>query len=230
MKQSIILQPIHNTSVDILTNFANGKPLTADQFHFLDSHQSKLSSPLFDPIYKYYVDAEKKKRKFHGSFLMPAEEINHENMKRFKKRMELFLQQKSSNVTLQFTAKQLLKFKEVCAPELIYFHGNQFLTGAPFIPGAIAPVIIFQWGNFFGVVKYVVMAEEKSMKANTLIYFEDMQDRSLDECVLDYGKKLSKELTMQNTILAEHKFEPEEFDKFLIKSPVLTPSLKPVGL
>ena len=230
MKQSIILQPIHNTSVDILTNFANGKPLSAEQYQFLESHQSKLSSALFDPIYQYYVEAEKKKRKFHGSFLMPAEEITRENIKKFKKRLQLFLQQKFSHVTLQFTAEQLLKFKEVCAPELIYFHGNQFLTGAPFILGGIAPVILFQWGNFFGVVKYVIMADEKSMKGNTLIYFEDRQERSLDECVLDYGKKLSKEHSLQNTILAENKVEPEEFDKFLIKTSVFTPSLKPRGV
>lgn len=229
MRESLILQPIHNTSADILNNFANNKPLTAEQLHFLDTHQSKLSSAQFDPIYKYYVDAEKKKRKYQGSFLMPVEEINQENLKKLKKRLQLFLQKKFSNVTLHFTTKQLLQFREVGAPELIYYHGNQFLTGAPFIPGAIAPVILFQWGNLFGVVKYVVLAEEKAIKANTLVYFEDMQERSLNECVLDYSKKLTNEFKLQNTILVENKLEPEEYDKFLIKAPVLTPSLRPIG-
>ena len=143
-------------------------------------------------------------------------------MQKLKKRIQIFLQNKYSHVVLNMTREQYLEFRALGMPELIYWHGNQLLSGAPFFPSSIPPVIYFQWGNLFGVIKYVVLAEEKSMKANVLIYFEDMQDRLLNQCVAEYEKNIQHELKIQNEILYENKIE-SKFNEFLIKTPTLRP-------
>ena len=176
MQPTLILQPTHNSSADILKCLSIGKPLSCDQMNFLAWHQAQLSSPDFDPVYKYYIDSTKHKHKFDTSFLLPSEELNAEAILQLKKRLQLFLKQKSARVVIGFTHKQYLTFKELNIHELIYWHGNQFLTGAPNFIGGIPPVIYFQWGNFFGIVKYVILAGEKALKGNILIYFEDLQE------------------------------------------------------
>jgi hypothetical protein len=222
MQPQIILQPIHNSSADILKCFALGKPLSSDQLNFIDWHQKQLSSPEFDPVYKYYIESAKKKHTSSMSFLLHSEELTAESSKQLKRRLSLLLQQKASHALIGFTQKQFLQFKELNTQELIFWHGNQFLTAAPFFPGGIPPVIYFQWGNLFGIVKYVILADEKALKANILIYFEDMQDRFLDQCVEDYKKTLKIDLEIQQHILNENKIKPPAFDHFIIKTPTLT--------
>lgn len=205
MRESLILQPIHNSSTDILRSFATGKPLSGDQINFLDWHQKELSSPSFDPVLRFYLQLLRKRaRRYHASFLLPHEELNFADIEKLKKRIQIFLKEKASQVTISLTEKQLLKFKELTSKELLFWHGNQFLTGAPFFPGGIPPVIFFQWGNLFGVVKYVILPGEKALKTNILIYFEDMQDRYLDQCVLDYNQHLENEIKLQKETLINH--------------------------
>lgn len=220
MKPVLILQPIHNSSADIMKCFGYGKPLSADQLNFLHRYQKQLSSKEFDPIIKYYLQSIKThKDKYHASFLLPHEILNFESIEKFKKRLSLFLRENAKQVFVRFTPQQFEALKTYQPHEVILWHGNQFLTGAPFFPGGIPPVIYFQWGNYFGVVKYVILPGEKALKANLLVYFEDMQERDLDQCVLDYTKKFDKELTLQKEVLFENKIEPERFDEFLIKTP-----------
>jgi len=47
----------------------------------------------------------------------------------------------------------------------------------------------------------VVIAGEKAVMGNLLLYFEAMQERSLERCVLDYQKRMAEELKLQNTLL-----------------------------
>lgn len=220
MRPSLILQPIHNSSVDILKTFAEAKPLTPDQVNYLDWHQHELSTPEFDPVLQYYL----KNYANHGqdvktSFLLPHEIMNLESIVLLKKRLKSMLENKKSRVSIAVTQPQFEAFKRYGIHELIFYHGNQLLTGAPFYEGGLAPVIYFQWGNFFGVVKYVVLYGEKALKANLLIYFEDIQDRTLDQCVKTYEAKLEKDIAKQDEILLEHKIEPQRFNNFLIKPP-----------
>lgn len=218
MRPNLILQPIHNSSTDILKCFANGKPLSSDQTHFLEWHQKQLSGAEFDPVLKYYLQLNKSHpHKYQGTFLLPHEIINFEAIKKLKERIQLFLKQKAKNVSISLNQKQFQQFIEIGTKELIFWHGNQFLTGAPMFPGGTPPVIFFQWGNFFGIVKYLVLAGEKALKANLLIYFEDMQDRNLDQCVIEYNHRLTLEVEQQNTLLMQHDLNPEEHQHFLIK-------------
>lgn len=219
MRPTLILQPIHSSSSDIMRCFALAKPLSSDQRNFLEWHQRQLSSAAFDPVYRYYIEAAKKQHA--RSFLLPSDLINVQSLEQFKKRLKLFIQKKLSAITFTFTETQFAKFEELNMSELIFWHGNQLLSGAPFYPGGIPPVIYFQWGNYFGVAKYVMLAGEKALKANILVYFEDRQERDLDQCVADYQKKNQLALQNQHTILHQHELEPEHYDKFLIKTPTL---------
>ncbi|OGT47287.1 MAG: hypothetical protein A3E83_00705 [Gammaproteobacteria bacterium RIFCSPHIGHO2_12_FULL_41_20] len=221
-KPILILQPIHNSSADIMRKFFMGKPLSSEQVNFLYAHQKQLSDSRFDPVLKYYLETDKKRReKYKATFLLPHEKLKPSDIPALRKHIQFFLREAANRVAMQFTQQQFLQFKEYTIQDLIYWHGNQFLTGAPFYPGGIPPLIFFQWGNLFGIVKYLVLAEEKALKANILIYFEDMQDRDLNQCVQNYNKHLQNEMSIQNEILFENKIEPVEFDKFLIKPPVI---------
>ena len=225
MRPTLILQPVHNSSTDIVKCFALGKPLNAEQLNFINRHQKQLSSQGFDPICRYYLDEKTLKSKLRHSFLLPFDELNFESLGQFKRRLQFFLTNNNHHVELKLTPEQLLKFKEVGAPELILYHGNQFLTGAPFFPGGIPPVLYFQWGNLFGVVKYVLIAGEKNLHANTLLYFEAMEKRNLDQCVLDYEHNLKHQQTLQDELLCQHRLDVEENRHFLIKPPQLMPNL-----
>lgn len=196
MRPQLILQPIHNSSADILKSFALGRPLNCEQIHFLNWHQKELSNMLIDPLLKYYLKLKADHRP--SSFLLPCEEINTHSIASLKKRLQATLQSGHHQAVIQLTYKQFLEFKEYSFPELIFWHGNQFLTGAPFYPSCVPPVIFFQWGNYFGIVKYVALPGEKSLKANVLIYFEDMQDRHINECVENYNQQLKNDIAMQN--------------------------------
>ena len=219
MRPTLILQPIHNSSADILKMFVTGQPLSADQLNFLEWHKQQLSGPVYDPIYRYYIEKTKRKHKYQTSFLLPHEIINKDAIEKLKKRLQIFLKEKHTRAVINVTQEQFLQFKQVNVAQLIFWHGNQLITGAPFFPGGIPPVIYFQWGNFFGVVKYVVLASEKTLKANVLIYFEDMQERNLDRCVLDYEKELQDDLQEQNKLVEEHKIEQNDF---VIRTPTLS--------
>jgi hypothetical protein len=118
------------------------------------------------------------------------------------------LKQKNSQASIRLTHKQYLQFKQYNIQDLIYWHGNQFLTGAPFYPGGIPHVIYFQWGNMFGIVKPSVLAGEEALKANILIYFVDMMDRDIDRCVLDYDKQVNEDLINQNKLLYQNTLTP----------------------
>jgi hypothetical protein len=128
-----------------------------------------------------------------ANFLIPNEKITPEAIKTLKTRLGAVLMNKSSSVVLSMSPQQYFDFKKCSLEELVFFHGNQFLTGAPFFPGGIPTFIPFQWGNLFGVAKSSVLASEKSVKGNILIYFEDMRERELSRCVEDYLLNISKD-------------------------------------
>jgi len=222
---TLILQPLHHTTADIVKCFTLSKPLTPDQVNFLDWHQMQLSDPQFDPILKYYLKSRGDyQNNLHTSFLLPHEKMNRESIALLKKRLAVMLQENPEHrVMISLTQEQLLTFKEYTIHDLIFWHGNQFLTGAPFYPSGTPPLILFQWGNYFGIVKYVVIAGEKAVMGNLLLYFEEMQERSLDRCVLDYQKRMAEEVKLQNTLL-HNKEIIKSYDQKLIKTPELTVS------
>jgi hypothetical protein len=128
------------------------------------------------------------------TFILPNELLNKESIKSLKRRLILLLQSKNKNVQLKFTVEHFQELMSLAYGELILYHGNQLITGAPFFQGGIPHVVYFQWGNLFGVAKYVVLPDEKNQKGNVMIYFEDMADRLLNDCVDQYNHKYENDL------------------------------------
>ncbi|MCE3237341.1 MAG: hypothetical protein K0R24_322 [Gammaproteobacteria bacterium] len=222
-RPTLILHPLHHTTADIVKRFTLGKPLTPDQINFLDWHQAQLSNPEFDPVLKYYLKSRNDhENHFHTSFLLPHEKMNREAIALLKKRLAIMLKANSEHrVVMSLTHEQFVEFKKYTIQELIFWHGNQFLTGAPFYPSGTPPLVLFQWGNYFGIIKYVVIAGEKAVMGNLLLYFEDRQERSLEECVADYQKRMANEMKLQADLL-HNKEIIKSHDPQFIKTPELT--------
>jgi hypothetical protein len=219
MRPHLILQPAHNSSADILKCFADGKPISADAVNYLDLHQRNLSSPEFDPVLNFYLHAHKTQpHKYQGTFLLHHEFINFEAFQELKKRIKLFLEQKKSpSISITLNPQQYKQFTQVGRNEIVYWHIHKLFNGAPMYPSIVPPAIFFQWGNIFGITKYLVLAGGKTVRANMLLYFEDMQNRNLDQCVDDYQKRFNLELEQQKNLILQHDLEPEKYQHFLIK-------------
>lgn len=223
IKPGLKNNPNSYTYTQLLVNFADGKPIAPDLVNFLYRHEKILSCYALDPALKYYLKPyHRKAAESHHSFLLPHEKLNPNEVTQLKRRLDIFLKSQGSHVEFRLTPEEFTLLKQAGYPELILYHGNQFLTGAPFHPGGIPHIIFFQWGNSFGVAKYVVMAEEKSLKSNVLIYFEDMQDRYLDQCVKDYIHKHQLELRAESTQLQQQLTAPKEMHHY---SPYAIPTL-----
>lgn len=224
MKPTLVHQPNHYRYQELLVNFASGVPLSADQLNFLSNYEKTLSSPTLDPVLKYYLGPFHKKSEQH-SFLMHRENFDATAAKELKRRLELLVDKKGERVKLKFTPKQFHELKNAAIPSLILYHGNQFLTGAPFYLGGIPHVVFFQWGNLFGVAKYAVLAEEKALKSNVFIYFEDMHDRYLEECVKDFMKDMRHELQLMPQPAHTHHLEKQAPQENYTHSPYQIPRL-----
>lgn len=194
MKETLKNKPDSYEFQDIKAKFADGKPLSADQLNFLNWHQKSLSNPHMDSIIKYYLKHMHHPYSEDHTFILPNELLNKESIKSLKRRLTLLLQSKNKNVQLKFTVEHFQELMSLAYGELILYHGNQLITGAPFFQGGIPHVVYFQWGNLFGVAKYVVLPGEKAQKANVMVYFEDMADRLLNDCVDQYNHKYENEL------------------------------------
>lgn len=166
--------------------FENGAPLSADQYNFLYRHEKSLSGSL-DPLKKYYLKPYYQKKE--ASFLFHNDELNQENVKHLKTRLEALVVEKKHPLRFQLPAKQFLAFRAATIHELILYHGNQFLTGAPFHPGGIPYTLFFQWGNLFGVAKYQILPDEKELMGNVLIEVEDKGERLLEQYVHAYQQQ-----------------------------------------
>lgn len=195
MQPALTNKLVPHTFSDILKCFGEGKPLSAEQMHFLRWHQRALSSSIADPVLKYYLKSTRKQPQQKLSVLFPKQKINDLTFQQIKQRVHTVLKNNLSHTDLKMTMQQYLQFKAAGIDELIFWHGNQFLTGAPFFAGGLPYVVYFQWGNLFGVVKFQVLSEDKALKGNVLIYFEDMQERYLSQCVADYTKHLQQSST-----------------------------------
>lgn len=223
MRPSLLAQPHANYVSHILRSFEGGKPLSCDQLNFLATHEKILSTHGLDSVIKYYLKSYHDKQKADLSFRFPKQKINQVTTRQIKQTIQTLLKSKLDHVDLKMTLEQFAQFKYVGINELIFWHGNQFLTGAPFQPGGIPYIIYFQWGNLFGVVKFQILPEEKALKGNVLIYFEDMSNRNLYECVKEYEHKLKDEFTHIDELEEQNRVE-----ETLIQHKTPTMMFKPI--
>jgi len=210
-KPTLILAPIHNSSVDILKCFKEGKPLSAEQTNILDWHEKELSSKLLDPLLKYYLHNNKNKhKKYHGTFLLPHEELNLEAIIKLKKRIDLVLKDNYSHLVLELSDKQVMQFKRLTHNEIIYWQGNEFVSGAKYYVGGIMPAIFFQWREYFCILKHSLIHDRNALQNINALYFEPIRDRTLEQCVKEYNCNLQKDLEMQNKLLLQNNLQQKE--------------------
>lgn len=208
----------------LLASYANDKPLPPDVLNFLAWHEKTLSylQPGLDQALRYHLKPYHKHREEAQSFLLTHEKLNKESIANLKKRLQIMLQDRNSHLEFKMKPEQFLQFRSMTVDELILYHGNQFLTGAPFHIGGIPHTLLFQWGNLFGVAKYVVLPEERALRSNVLIYFESMHDRYLDQCVDEYQHKLKNELQHHTATPAPQLHHLEHTQTMYSSTPRLT--------
>lgn len=201
-KPALLAQPYAHWMADILARFEDGKPLTSDQLNFLMNHDKTLSSHALDLVIKYYLGSRKHDPDKSLAFTIPKEKINRIIAHELRDVVANLLQHNLSHIDLKMSIDQFLQFKAAGFNELIFWHGPQFLSRTFPFPNATPLVLYFQWGKLFGVVKLNTHVENFALEGNVLIYFEDMDLRSLNQCVLDYAKtnKINPTLTLQNNL------------------------------
>jgi hypothetical protein len=90
-------------------------------------------------------------------------------------------------IELHLTQQQFAEIRPIIS-KIMYFHGNQTLTGAPYFMGGVPHVFFFQWGNLLGVIRYTSAPTEKALIGDLLVYFEDLEDRTFEETMQEYEK------------------------------------------
>lgn len=183
MKPTLRLHPDSYAYRDINAKYAHGAPLTPDQLNFIYENQNHLMffSHQMNEVVKYYLKQYKKNGLENSN-----KKFDRASIEQFKRHLTSLLGERNSQVQIKMKPEQFLQMRALTTDELILYHGNQFLTGAPFYYGGQPHTLFFQWGNLFGVAKYVVLAEEKALKSNLLIHFEGMHERFLEQCVHEY--------------------------------------------
>lgn len=198
MKPRIINQPFPHWIADILEKFENGQPLSSDQLNFLMMHEKTLGSHELDLVIKYYLSSHAKDTAKTLSFTLPTAKIDSNNLSEVHNAVENLLQHGISHVDLQISAEQFMQFKAAGFNELVFWHAPQFLSRTWPVPGITPMTLYFQWGKLFGVVKLNEFDNNFILDGNVLIFFEDLNLRSVNQCVLDYTKHHKIDLTPQS--------------------------------
>ena len=200
---------LKHTPVSLVNLYREGKPIPHNLYFRLRdllnhpdfSKERYVAGKLIDAN-KFYEElkkhAELQKKKYTDKsrhFILNKPLKDHVDIKDFYRRLYLMLQNRGNGITLAISREEFAKMSPGFN-EMVYYYGNQILTGAPYIIGGLPHTDFFQWGNLYGVVKYHELVEEKSLKANLMIYFEDMGDRNLQECIKDYQNR-------QNQLIAK---------------------------
>lgn len=183
---------------DTLKCLSERRPLSSDQINFLSQHEKTLGIYVIDSDVQHYLEYSKKHLNQVLPMVFPKTIINYLIFHRIKQWVKILLKNKLMHVHLNMSLKQFMQFKMVGMNELIFWHGNQFLTGAPFYPGGIPTYVFFQWGNLFGVVKYNIVSGEKAVLGNLLICIEEMHERYFSQCIADYTHQLKSQEQARN--------------------------------
>jgi hypothetical protein len=211
----------------LLKQFYAGKPLTSNQLNLIRRFYYRLG-PAFNPVLKYYEPIIKPPIVRNDALKfasLPESQIPLALRPLPQPLNSLPYNKLGHRIEYKLTPPQFDKFKQNLQDihELIFIRGNQLLTGAPFYPGAIPHIDFFQWGNFFGVVKYQELLEEKALKGNILVYFEELANRNLQQCTKQYIQQLADQLIAKQNIITPPMPIPQLQPQPSYASPILHP-------
>ncbi len=225
MQPALLTYPYNQLVTNILAKFENGKPLSTEELHFLWRHEKTLNHHALDLVIKYYLRGHHNRPDKSISFTIDPKKLDKLTVHELRDIVENLLKQHLSHVDLNMSVDQFLQFKSVGFHELLFWHGPQFLSRSLFsYQNAIPQVLYFQWGKLFGVVKLNSLVDHYVLDGNVLIYFEDMSQRSLNQCVLDYIKTNHMDLTLklEKTLDQAIQVVPDQEHFF---SPTLKPQM-----
>lgn len=121
-------------------------------------------------------------------FTFEDADVDAVTVKELYQQLSTKLQYSSLGVTLSFTPEQFAMLRPSML-HLMYFYDKQALTGASIFLGNVANVMFFQWGRMLGIIKYFKMPGEQAIKDNSLVYFEDAKNRTIEQFVMEYQNK-----------------------------------------
>ena len=110
------LFPQNDFVMRIIKSFRDGKPLSAQQLHFLRQNQVRVSTPTLDPIMQYYHIYKRPS----SSFLLPQSHLDQSLMQRFKRQLEVDLETMGRGIEVEFTLEQ-------------YNQLRKFIIGEPYL-------------------------------------------------------------------------------------------------
>jgi len=212
-----------------------GHPLPTDLEGFLERHREALtlSKPElthdlpFDPVRQY---AKKREGSLH--FIARMKQINPIYLY-WTLAQELSGSHAGKEIPLSLEQVEQLKYS---INTLYYFHGNVDVTGAPLILGGVTPVLFFQWGNFLGIIKYVVTPGEKALIGNLLLYVEEIEELQVEESLVKYlENQLGHTISPAELLRQCDRLQPQQFPQLLAQFTntahmqlLQTPSVLPV--
>lgn len=197
MKTDLKLTPPLCSFADIVQAFGQGKPLSGDQLNVLRCNESKLSSTKLDPILHYYLKCFHRKPDKTLSLPIPANDMNKVSLQELKQGILNLLHDNLSHVDLNMTFDQYLKLKALGLSEFIFWQHWEFFTRSPLLSGSLPQLLYFQWGRIFAVVRFDVMSQPNYAQQNVHLYFEEMQNRNLLQCVNAYNQQHPHENGLQ---------------------------------
>jgi len=160
-----------------------------------------------------HAPTKKQTTKTTNYFLAHKDELEYEDIDVFYENLETLLK-KTPSVVYTFTPQQFNDLKlafDIYAQQqdnqlLLYQHGNQTLTGAPYVIGGHPHLDYFLWGNLFGVVKYT---EQGGEEYNYHVYFEHKQERTLEQAMHNLLIKLEQQTEPAHTMESPEAAPPQ---------------------
>lgn len=201
-KNTLALTFGYNKYKQILKLILAGKPLRADQKQVLYDYCYQ-----FGPDFNEYLKKDWLYPK-HPSVLQKYLKSNsflahHKPL--VSEAVEEILQHHPEGIDIDYQANELAEIRLSFArtrmlsiADLILVYGNQTLTSAPFMAGGLPHIEFFEWGNVFGVIKYVAVTGETD--TNILVHFEKKQEQTLEQYKLAFARKLIESLIAQNDL------------------------------
>lgn len=178
---------------DILKKFEAGKPLSADQLNFINSHQRSLSNTILDPVLRYYLLQHKLEPDKALPLKLSEQKLTSASFQQVRQNIHLLLRNHFSHVDLEMSPEQFQQFKALGLEELQFWHGDNYLLGSVFHHAGLPYRLYFQWGRMFGVVQLHLHVNGKHVEGKVFIFVQDMHQKTLKECIDAYTHQLKEQ-------------------------------------
>ena len=226
MRNSLVLQPSHNTYRDLLEYFRQEKPLPPVLVNYLNWNYRNLDSRNFRSLLRYYQIPTAAKP---YAFELHDEKLDSHVLKQLKKRLEIAAEETPSGVEMRLTPEQFAQLRAIAAVtnEIIFWHDSPYsphLMGPRMFHGSIPHLVYIQWGDLLGVIKFEGVHRETEVPGNILIYFVSRRYRDTLQNLEEYRRRLTPQPSLQNIPPAQNLVETPQTSLYTTPRPILMPT------